>query len=107
MRRETGLSIIQFIVVCGVGLHHFFFSYHDVNDEKMSPYLSPILSPSITTPPSLDATPSVSRQLSTKSIQSLADLIVCASTSSRLPESCVEVVKEAGLRHAKINLEAR
>lgn len=73
----------------------------------MSPYLSPILSPSITTPPSLDTTPSVSRQLSTTSIQGLADFIVCASTSSHLPERRVEVVKEEGLRHAKISLEAR
>ena len=75
--------------------------------SKMSPCLSPILSPSITAPPSLDTTPSVSRQLSTTSIQSLADLIACASTSSQLAERCVEVVKEEGLRHAKINLEAR
>ncbi len=50
--------------------------------------------------------PSVSRQMSTSSIQSIADLLVTAS-SSRLAESNTEAYREEGLRHAKIKLDAR
>lgn len=44
---------------------------------------------------------------STSSLQSLT-LLTSASTSSlRLPEGEVEVVREEGLRHSKVRLEAR
>ena len=40
------------------------------------------------------------------SVQSLADLIVTAS-ASRLADNNVEVVREEGLQHAKVKLDAR
>jgi choline kinase len=47
-----------------------------------------------------------SRTLSTSSLQSLSS--ASSSTSSlRLPEGDVEVVREEGLRHSKVQLEAR
>jgi choline kinase len=68
-----------------------------------------LLSPAFSSSTSSLVTPSVasvSRQLSSSSVQSLANLIVTTSTS-RLAENNVEVVREEGVRHAKIKLDAR
>jgi choline kinase len=63
----------------------------------MVPVLSQTFSSSLVTP----NVASVS-----SSVQSLADLIVTASTS-RLAENNVEVVREEGLQHARVKLDAR
>ncbi|KAF9015003.1 kinase-like domain-containing protein [Cyathus striatus] len=75
----------------------------------MTPVLSPSLSSSsssLVTP----TTPTLTRPLSTSSVHSIAELLVSAAASSssiRLPEGNVEVVKEDGLRHSKVRLSAR
>jgi choline kinase len=46
-----------------------------------------------------------SRTLSTSSVQSLAELLI--NTAPQLAATEVEVVREEGLRHAKVRLEAR
>lgn len=61
----------------------------------MAPVLSQTFSSSLVTP-----------NVASSSAQSLADLIVTASTS-RLAESNVEVVREEGLQHARIKLDAK
>jgi len=52
------------------------------------------------------SSPLITPNVASSSVQSLADLIVTASTS-RLAENNVEVVKEEGLQHARIKLDAR
>lgn len=42
--------------------------------------------------------------MSSSSVHSIAELLV---SSSRLSDSHIEVVREEGLRHAKIKLDAR
>lgn len=52
---------------------------------------------------------SIATNLSTASLQSLALLTSASSSTSslRLPEDDVEVVRVEGLRHSKLRLEAR
>ncbi|KAK1232087.1 hypothetical protein PQX77_004805 [Marasmius sp. AFHP31] len=73
--------------------------------------MSPIISPSISTPSISLENPSLIKRLSTSSVQSLASTIAASASSSitSLPPAGqdVEVVREEGLRHATIRLEAR
>ncbi|KAF9535501.1 protein kinase subdomain-containing protein PKL/CAK/ChoK [Crepidotus variabilis] len=72
----------------------------------MTPVLSQSFSSSsasITNP----TAPSLTRELSNSSIQSLADLLISSSTSQLAEASGQEVVREEGLRHAKVKLDAR
>lgn len=52
------------------------------------------------------SSPLITPSVASSSAQSLADLIVTASTS-RLAENNVEVVREEGLQHARVKLDAR
>ncbi|KAF8168269.1 protein kinase subdomain-containing protein PKL/CAK/ChoK [Crassisporium funariophilum] len=67
----------------------------------MAPIISPPLSSSSSSL-ATTSTSSITRQLSSSSVQSLA---IFAASSSRT--NSVEVVREEGLRHAKIKLDAR
>ncbi|KIM48358.1 hypothetical protein M413DRAFT_440087 [Hebeloma cylindrosporum] len=69
----------------------------------------PVLSQPFSSSTSSLVTPnvgSVPMQLSSSSVHSLADFFLTASTS-RLAENNVEVVREEGLQHARIKLDAR
>ncbi|ESK98495.1 choline kinase [Moniliophthora roreri MCA 2997] len=72
--------------------------------------MSPIISPSLSGPPlGLENRPLI-RRVSTSSVKSIASAIVASASSSvvSLPAAGdVEVVKEEGLKHADITLEAR
>ncbi|PPQ90408.1 hypothetical protein CVT25_014926 [Psilocybe cyanescens] len=68
--------------------------------------MTPILSPGFSSSSSSLPPASASRQLSTSSLQTLADLLVSASTT-QLSDTTAEVVREEGLRHAKFKLDAR
>lgn len=70
---------------------------HQVQNNKMAPILSPSSSSS-----SIVMGGGPSRTASTSSIQSVASLLV-----STVVKNEVEVVREEGLRHAKVRLEAR
>ena len=81
----------------------FLFTPHRHHRE---PSMTPVLSPGFSSSSSSLPSPSITRQLSSSSVQTLADFLVSASTA-RLAESNVEVVREEGLRHAKLKLDAR
>ncbi|KAH9487096.1 Putative choline kinase [Psilocybe cubensis] len=68
--------------------------------------MTPILSPGFSSSSSPLPPAGTSRQVSTSSLQTLADLLVSASTA-QLSEANVEVVREEGVRHAKFKLDAR
>ncbi|KAL0578026.1 hypothetical protein V5O48_003976 [Marasmius crinis-equi] len=71
---------------------------------------SPIISPALSSPSLPLESPSLIKRLSTSSVKSLATLAASASSSfASLPPAGedIEVVKEEGLRHAIIRLEAR
>ncbi|KAF9568549.1 kinase-like protein [Agrocybe pediades] len=65
--------------------------------------MTPVLSPGLSSTSSLTS-PTLSRAAS--SVQTLAELIVSASSTS-LVEVPAQVVREEGLRHAKLKLDAR
>ncbi|KAG5648208.1 hypothetical protein DXG03_006163 [Asterophora parasitica] len=74
-----------------------------------SPLLTPMIS---TTPPSASfsiGSPHLTRSLSSASIEALTDILRANSSTSsvQLTEGVVEVVREEGLRHANVKLEAR
>lgn len=61
-------------------------------------------------PPSFSiGPPQITRSLSTASLQALSDVLKSSSSTSLVcsPESDVEIVREEGLRHANLKLEAR
>ncbi|KAF8078286.1 choline kinase, cytoplasm [Lyophyllum atratum] len=74
---------------------------------------SPLLTPMVLTSPSPSSfsigPPHIARSLSSTSLQALSDAIRSSSSTSvvHLPEGDVEVVREEGLRHANVKLEAR
>lgn len=90
--------------------HQYTQSYlHYASNDYLTSTMVPVLSPGFSSSSSslvAPQVPSVSRQLSTSSVQSFTDLLVSASTS-RLSDSNVEVVRVEGLRHAKMKLDAR
>ncbi|KAK7058312.1 hypothetical protein VNI00_001943 [Paramarasmius palmivorus] len=72
--------------------------------------MSPIISPSLSGSSLALENPSIIRRVSTTSVKSLANAIAASASSSvvSLPiAGDVEVVKEEGLRHAEVTLEAR
>lgn len=77
--------------------------------------IHPVLSPSLSSTSLVTSNSgrNITKSLSTSSVQSLSGLIINASSSSSSLGSIqfapgeVEVVKEEGLRHAIVTLEAR